>query len=85
MGRDALKETLRAQFLDPRWGLKIFSGSRRGLGSRASSDTLTSFFLHILDKAGLLDIGLVKETPTCSNRCVGDDRISKCLDKFLLT
>jgi hypothetical protein len=46
---------------------------------------LTDYLLHYLDTLGLLDLLMVKLQPTWRNFRTGDARVSKRLDRFLLS
>jgi len=47
-------------------------------------DGLSDYFSHKLLSNDIVDMVLVKLKPTWSNRRVGVDQITKCIDHFLL-
>lgn len=53
-------------------------------GPRASPDTLANFFIQSFARKNLLDIVPPKMSPTWRNKRVGDQRVAKRLDKFLV-
>jgi exonuclease III len=65
--------------------LNFSLGAMKVWGPRSSLDPLTDYFTHLLDTLGLLDLSLAKLQPTWRNLRTGDARVSKCLDRFLLT
>ena len=53
-------------------------------GVKAWVDNLSDFLSEKLDSFGMIDIVPLVLTPTWSNRRIGDDNISKCLDRLLI-
>jgi hypothetical protein len=64
--------------------LNFSLGAAEVWGPRTSPDPMTNYFTHFLDLHGLLDLEPVKLQLTWRNRRVGDDRVAKRLDRFLL-
>jgi len=54
-------------------------------GPRAAPNPLNDFFLNYLEQWGLVDVEPQKFSPTWCNRWVGSDRVSKRLDRFLIS
>ena len=54
-------------------------------GLNARSDPLVAFFKTLLRNLKLVDLDPQNIKPTWSNRRVGDDRVAKRLDRFLLS
>jgi hypothetical protein len=54
-------------------------------GPKTRTNPLYVFFIHILDEKGLSDVALVKLNPTWRNMRVGEDIISKRIDRFLIS
>jgi hypothetical protein len=52
--------------------------------TRDVPDPLTNYFKKKLDPYGLIDVEPSKQNPTSRNRRVGDDRVEKRLDRFLV-
>jgi hypothetical protein len=48
-------------------------------------DCLSSYFIRKMEEVGLLDIEPTKLTPTWRNKRTGEARISKRLDRFLIS
>lgn len=65
--------------------LNLSIGDVESWGPLATPDPLSDFFLNLLDSKGLLNIDLLKIRPTWSNRRIGQQRISKRLDRFLIS
>jgi hypothetical protein len=65
--------------------LNFLLGSLDILGPLAHVDPLTYYFMRKFDDLGLYDIELIKIKPTWRNKRVGDDRIEKRLDIFLIS
>lgn len=55
------------------------------LGTRASPDLLSNYFMDALDRRGLLDMRPTKLTPTRCNSPFGEDHIAKRLNRFLVS
>lgn len=64
--------------------LNFYLGALEIWGPKATLDPLTNFFIHQLDQARLVDVEPPKLNPTWRNRRVGEDRIAKRLDRFLV-
>lgn len=64
--------------------LNFSLGSAESLGPRASPDPLTDFFKFHLIQKDLVDIDPIKLEPTWRNRRIGEGRIAKRLDRFLV-
>jgi hypothetical protein len=48
-------------------------------------DCLSGYFIRKLEVVGLLDIEPTKLTPTWRNKRIGEDKIAKRLDHFLIS
>lgn len=53
-------------------------------GPQAHVDPLADFFLNKIKDGRLIDINIIKNTPTWRNRRVGEARVAKRLDCFLI-
>eukprot|EP00253_Pinus_taeda_P033136 PITA_33136 len=53
-------------------------------GPSAREDSLTNFFQNLLTSNKLIDVNLIKLKPTWRNRRVGEARVAKRLDRFLI-
>jgi hypothetical protein len=53
-------------------------------GSTTQVDPLSNFFTQRLEEKGVFNIEPIKLNPTWRNKRVGEDRIAKRLDRFLL-
>lgn len=63
----------------------IFSlGMSKTWGPQARVDHLAYFFLKNIREGNLIDSNLIKITPTWRNKRVGEARVAKRLDRFLL-
>eukprot|EP00253_Pinus_taeda_P034852 PITA_34852 len=65
--------------------LNFSLGRTEAWGPSAREDPLVEFFLNLISENKLIDPSAVKLKPTWRNRRVGDDRIAKRLDHFLVT
>jgi hypothetical protein len=65
--------------------LNFSLGAAEVWGPRVVPDSLTNYFQNFLDQHGLIDVEPLKLNPTWCNRRVGDDRVAKHLDRFLLS
>ena len=59
-------------------------GSSEVWGPRAVTDSLANFFIHAFSRKDLLDIIPPKLTPTWRNKIVGNQRVAKRMDRFLV-
>ena len=64
--------------------LNFSLGSSEIWGPRAIVDPLEEYFKNHLVQRDLVDLNQIKLNPTWRNRRVGEDRISKRLDRFLI-
>eukprot|EP00253_Pinus_taeda_P033725 PITA_33725 len=64
--------------------LNFSLGITEAWGPSAREDPLAEFFLNLISENNLIDPSPVKLKPTWRNRRVGDDRIAKRLDRFLV-
>jgi hypothetical protein len=65
--------------------LNFSLGAAEVWGPRARADPLMDFFCHSLSEAGLLDLAPLKLLPTWRNKQTREDRITKRLDRFLVS
>eukprot|EP00253_Pinus_taeda_P018177 PITA_18177 len=65
--------------------LNFSIGSAEAWGPAAREDPLSDFFLNAITTHNLIDVNLIKLKPTWRNRRVGEARIAKRLDRFLLS
>jgi len=59
-------------------------GRAEAWGPTAREDSLTDFFQNLLIENNLIEANLIKLKPTWRNRRVGEARVAKRLDRFLL-
>lgn len=64
--------------------LNFSLGRAEAWGPTAREDSLTNFFQNLLIANNLLDVNLIKLKPTWRNRRVGEARVVKRLDLFLI-
>lgn len=64
--------------------LNFSLGSSKIWVPRAILDPLAEFFKNHLVQRDLIDLNPIKLNPTWRNRRVGEDRIDKRFDKFLI-
>ena len=64
--------------------LNFSLGAAEVWGPCSTMDPLTDYFTHYLDSFGLLDLYPVKLQTTWQNLRIGDARVAKRLDHFLL-
>ena len=65
--------------------LNFSIGSTEAWGPAAREDPLSDFFLNAINSHNLIDVNLIKLKPTWRNQRVGEARIAKRLDRFLLS
>eukprot|EP00253_Pinus_taeda_P029408 PITA_29408 len=65
--------------------LNFSLGRTEAWGPFAREDPLVEFFHNLISENNLIDPASVKLKPTWRNRRVGDDRIAKRLDRFLVS
>jgi hypothetical protein len=65
--------------------LNFSLGEVESWGPRARPDPLTYFFNHMLRRMKLIDIPPIRLCSTWRNKRVGEDRIEKHLDHFLVS
>eukprot|EP00253_Pinus_taeda_P010693 PITA_10693 len=65
--------------------LNFSIGSAEAWGPSAREDPLSDFFLNSLNSNNLKDVNPIKLKPTWRNQRVGEARIAKILDRFLLS
>ena len=53
-------------------------------GPNAIKDPLSDFFLRMIDEKGLIDLPPTHLKPTWSNKRLGDECVSKILDRYLI-
>jgi hypothetical protein len=54
------------------------------LGPKARSDPLSYFFKHLIEEKGLLDLDPIKLKSNLEEKRVGEDRVAKRIDWFLV-
>eukprot|EP00253_Pinus_taeda_P001601 PITA_01601 len=64
--------------------LNFSLGRAEAWGPSAREDSLTDFFQNLLTANKLIDVNLIKLKPTWRNRRVGEARVAKRLDRFLI-
>eukprot|EP00253_Pinus_taeda_P010845 PITA_10845 len=64
--------------------LNFSIGRAEAWGPSAREDPLSDFFFNLITKNNLIDPSPIKLKPTWRNRRIGEDRIAKRLDRFLL-
>ena len=65
--------------------LNFSIGRAESCGPSAREDPLSDFFQHLLLENNLSDPSPIKLKPTWRNRRIGEDRIAKRLDRFLIS
>eukprot|EP00253_Pinus_taeda_P005167 PITA_05167 len=65
--------------------LNFSIGSVEALGPAARVDPLSEFFVNAITSHNLIDVNLIKLKPTWRNRRVGEAKIVKRLNRFLLS
>jgi hypothetical protein len=63
----------------------LFVGFVEVWGPKERTDPLSNFLIHILGEKGLLDVALVKPNPNSRNKRVGEEKITKRIDQFLVS
>jgi hypothetical protein len=81
LGKDLLKNDLLILGGDLNFSL----GEAESWGPSAHPDNQAGFFSHLLSSNGLIDIAPLKLLPTWRNMRVGEARIAKRLDRFLIS
>ncbi len=79
------KSLMKSSMLIVGGDLNFSIGRAEAWGPSAREDPLSDFFLNLLLDNNLTDPSPVKLKPTWRNRRVGEDRIAKRLDRFLLS
>lgn len=64
--------------------LNLSLGASEILGPKASPDPLAEYFINFMVQKALIDLNPIKLNPTWRNRRVGEERIAKRLDRFLI-
>lgn len=64
--------------------LNVSLGLFEPWGPDAQLDPLADFFLNKIQMGRLIDLDILKEKPTWRNRRVGEARVAKRLDRFLI-
>lgn len=64
--------------------LNFSLGTAEIWGPKEAPCPLSDLFIHQFDLSGMVDVEPPKLNPTWRNRWVGEDRISKRMDKFLV-
>eukprot|EP00253_Pinus_taeda_P008879 PITA_08879 len=89
-GRDSFweelmsKSVMKSQLMIMGGDLNFSLGRTEAWGPSAREDPLADFFHNLISENNLIDPSPVKLKPTWRNRRVGDDRIAKRLDRFLV-
>eukprot|EP00253_Pinus_taeda_P035564 PITA_35564 len=79
------KSFMKASLLIVGGDLNFSMGRAEAWGPSAREDPLSDFFHNLLEDHHLTDPSPIKLKPTWRNRRVGEDRIAKRLDRFLLS
>ena len=64
--------------------LNLSLGEAETWGPNAMKDPLSDFFLRLIDEKGFIDLTPTHLKPTWSNKRVGDECVSKILDRCLI-
>eukprot|EP00253_Pinus_taeda_P007836 PITA_07836 len=65
--------------------LNFSIGTAETWGPSAREDLLSDFFTNALLSHNLIDVNLIKVKPTWRNRRIGEGRVAKWLDRFLIS
>eukprot|EP00253_Pinus_taeda_P033361 PITA_33361 len=65
--------------------LNFSIGNAEAWGPSAKEDPLSDFFSNTLHSHNLIDVNLIKAKPTWRNRRIGEGRVAKRLDRFLIS
>jgi hypothetical protein len=65
--------------------LNFSIGAAESWGQKSQIDSLSTFFAHKLEGAGLIDVNPIRLGPTWRNKRMGEDYIAKWLDCFLIS
>eukprot|EP00253_Pinus_taeda_P009499 PITA_09499 len=76
--------TVKNKFMVLGGDLNFSLGRAKAWGPSAREDSLTDFFQNLLIANKFIDVNLIKLKPTWRNRRVGEARVAKRLDRFLI-
>lgn len=65
--------------------LNFSTGAAESWGQKSQINSLSIFFAHKLEGAGLIDVNPIRLGPTWRNKRMGEDYIAKRLDHFLIS
>jgi endonuclease/exonuclease/phosphatase family metal-dependent hydrolase len=79
------KDLLKTELLILGGDLNFSLGEAESWGPTAHPDSQAGFFSHLLASNGLIDVAPLKMLPTWRNMRVGEARVAKRIDRFLIS